>query len=156
MTFDREHFTGHPLHLAIIDNDIDSLKSLLIDCNTPCKQRSPLSLAVELNRAAAAQCLLAAGANLFTKVEGMSAVEYVATRGGAEMMRALIDGSRAKGVNIVEIDNLCHAAASNANEEILAMLIDAGAAFELADRARPDASAHCCEQRKRQCDESVD
>lgn len=121
------------MHLAIIDNDIDSLKSLLIDCNTPCKQRSPLSLAVELNRAAAAQCLLAAGANLFTKVEGMSAVEYVATRGGAEMMRALIDGSRAKGVNIVEIDNLCHAAASNANEEILAMLIDAGAAFELVD-----------------------
>jgi ankyrin repeat protein len=67
----RTSLINNPIQLAIHDDDLDALKSLIdsgIDINAVWLKKTPLSLAVELVRPAMVRLLLAAGADMYATV----------------------------------------------------------------------------------------
>jgi ankyrin repeat protein len=130
----RDRFVAHPLHVAVIDNDIEAIKCALstgIDINShQGTNRVALSLAIELKHAHAAQWLLSAGATidaLSSQLESFALGVLAATSADTALLAACI----AAGLDLTCADSLentfCHFAATNANEAVLAMLLAVGA-----------------------------
>lgn len=146
---DRAALLHSPLMLAIFDDDMVALKALVAsnsDENDIDARRlvpgfgvvSAFGLAVELERVAIVQFLVPMSANLNALVEehnvfmliDMQGCERAASRCANEaVIAALIAG----GLDVNTLSNdrredtLCHAAASNPNERVLAELLRAGA-----------------------------
>lgn len=143
----RSTLINNPIQLAIHDNDIDALKSLIdsgIDINAAWLNKTPLSFAVEMERPAMVRLLLAAGADMYATVSAWGflfdevlPVCLLAPRcPNEDVVAAFIEA----GVNLSRIPNcsdrttLCHSAAYNSNEKVLARLLAAGASHSLRDR----------------------
>lgn len=129
----RDMFAAHPLHLAVINNDIDAMNAALstgIDINSRQANRVALSLAVELKHTRAAQWLLSAGATiaaLSSQPDTIALGQLAATTADTALLEACI----AAGLDLTAVDvdanTICHIAATNVNEAMLAMLLAVGA-----------------------------
>jgi ankyrin repeat protein len=152
---ERSALLDCPILLAIMDDNIAALKSLIEsgrggDINAvrfvgSSDTVTALSLAVQLERVEMIRILIAAGADMYAETQSewlfftrIDAVwSRVARNCSSEIVISMfIDAGMNLNVDDERGDTLCHIAAENENEKVLATLLAAGAPHSKANRER--------------------
>jgi ankyrin repeat protein len=153
---ERSALLDCPILLAIMDDNIAALKSLIesgrggggvndVRFVGGVESVTALSLAVELERIEMIRILIAAGADMYVETQSewlfFTRTEAVWSRAvrkcSSEIVISMfIDAGMNLNVDDGHGDTLCHIAAENENEKVLAALLAAGAPHSKANRQR--------------------
>lgn len=122
----RAELVKHPLHVAVLDNDIDAVKTLIARGARHCRvatgaKWTPMAIAIEFRRIEMIKLLVQAGDGfdeLFAANEDESIIAQLIEHGLDVSMTDSLDGRSL---------TFCYFAAQNNNEKVLAALLQAGA-----------------------------